>query len=256
MSGAPVLFLGGMDSSGGAGILRDAATALQLGAEYRVAVTAVTAQSDQRVTALHPLPLEVIAAQIALAAEAGLGAVKIGMLGTRAIVDLVAQRLPAVPVVLDPVLRSSSGRALLQPEALAVLLDRLLPRVTLLTPNLPELAALAEAMGLSNDPALCVQALLDRGCAAVLVKGGHAAQAEACADWLSLASGAQHRFSAPRFGFDLRGTGCQLASAIAVHLARGLDLAEAVARAKSMLTQRFREAGSGPYPSARKPVTP
>lgn len=256
MSGAPVLFLGGMDSSGGAGILRDAATALQLGAEYRVAVTAVTAQSDQRVTALHPLPLEVIAAQIALAAEAGLGAVKIGMLGTRAIVELVAQRLPAVPVVLDPVLRSSSGRALLQPEALAVLLDRLLPKVTLLTPNLPELAALAEAMGLSNDPALCVQALLDRGCAAVLVKGGHAARSDVSDDWLSLASGAQQRFSAPRFGFDLRGTGCQLASAIAVHLARGLDLAEAVARAKSMLTQRFREAASSPYPSARKPATP
>jgi hydroxymethylpyrimidine/phosphomethylpyrimidine kinase len=253
---APVLFIGGMDSSGGAGILRDAATALELGAACRVAVTAVTAQSDQRVTALHPVPVQIIAAQIALGAEAELGAVKIGMLGTCATVDLVARSLPPAPVVLDPVLRSSSGRALLEPEAMALLLDRLLPQVTLLTPNVPELAALADAMGVGGDAATCVQALLDRGCAAVLLKGGHAAQAALCEDWLYMAGQDRLVFSAQRFDVDLRGTGCQLASAIAVHLARGLGLVEAVDRAKAMLTQRFREASIGPYPSARKTVTP
>jgi hydroxymethylpyrimidine/phosphomethylpyrimidine kinase len=255
MTPAPVLFIGGMDSSGGAGILRDTATAQQLGAAYRVAVTSVTAQSDQRVTALHPVPLEAIAAQMTLAAEAAVGSVKIGMLGTSATIDLVSQSLPDAPVVLDPVLRSSSGRELLEPLGIAALLERLLPRVTLLTPNLPELEVLADAMGVSKDHESCVRALLDRGCSGVLVKGGHGAQTKHCEDWLYLANGARHVFTAERFPITLRGTGCQLASAIAVHLARGLGMVEAVTTAKAMLTQRFRDAQGGPYPSSGKTAT-
>ena len=115
-----ILVIGGVDSGGGAGILRDYSTARNLGVQVRVAVTAVTAQDDEGVHALHPMPPEIVAAQIA--STGPVGAVKIGMLGTAAIVAAVVQALPAaVPVVLDPVLRSSSGHDLLDSQGLHAL---------------------------------------------------------------------------------------------------------------------------------------
>lgn len=243
---APVLFIGGMDSSGGAGLLRDTATAAALGVTARVAVTAVTAQSDRRVAAVQPVSARLVAAQIALAAETGIGAAKTGMLTNRAVVLAVAATLPPVPLVVDPVLCASSGHALLDAAGIAALLARLLPRTTLLTPNLPELAVLAAHLGLAPDSAepRIVAALLARGCGAVLVKGGHAADPQTCEDRLYRRDQQVQAFRAPRIAAQARGTGCELASAIAAHLSAGQALEQAIHKAKQRVGRRLAQAAA------------
>lgn len=244
----PVLFIGGMDSSGGAGLMRDCTMARDCGVDARVAVTAVTAQSVTEVSAVHPVPPEVVAAQIAAAGP--VAAVKIGMLGTTPIVEAVAAALPDVPCVIDPVLRSSSGRDLLDRDGLDLLLACLVPRATVITPNLPELAALADRLGLTaRDERTCVDALLGRGCHAVLVKGGHSKHPDISEDRLYIGDAPPLSFAAPRIGMTLRGTGCQLASAIASYPLRRDNLPEAVAAAKSRVQSRFLVAAA-----ARNPV--
>lgn len=232
---ASVLLIGGMDSSGGAGVSRDAIAVGQAGLAAVFAVTAVTAQTDQRVSAVHSVPADVVADQIAAAGP--VGAVKLGMLCNRAIVDAVADALPQAPLVLDPVIRSSSGHALLDAEGVAALLSRLVPRAALLTPNLPELDWLAQAMGCPVDRV--VSALLDVGCGAVLVKGGHGDDPQASVDTLFRPDQPPIRYEAPRYPVSLRGTGCQLASTIAAHLAQGRTLEHAVQAGKDALTIRF-----------------
>ena len=237
----PVLLVGGMDSSGGAGLLRDTATLAGLGVPARVAVTAVTAQTDRAVTASHPVPPEVVAAQIA-AAGPDIGAIKIGMLATAGIVEAVANALPPAPLVLDPVLRSSSGADLLDPAGMALLMEKLLPRVFLLTPNLPELRMLAGLVGLKEGaaPERVVRTLLARGCDAVLVKGGHdEADTRSSADTLYRRDDEPVTFASPRYPGTLRGTGCQLASGIAGSLVLGFPLVEAISRAKGLIDARF-----------------
>ncbi|MFD1883156.1 bifunctional hydroxymethylpyrimidine kinase/phosphomethylpyrimidine kinase [Paracoccus pacificus] len=238
---APVLIIGGMDSSGGAGVLRDAATVAALGGDSRVAVTAVTAQSDRAVSAVHMVPPAVVAAQIITAAQGPIGAAKVGMLVTRRIVETVAEVLPDAPLVLDPVIRSSSGRTLLDSGGVRALIATLLPRTTVLTPNLPELAALAAQVDLAADAAepAIARALLAQGCQAVLVKGGHADAGDMAEDRLYLGGGDPIRLTAPRIGIRLRGTGCFLASAIALYLARGDSIPEAAGRAKQDMQARF-----------------
>ncbi|MBU1277594.1 MAG: hydroxymethylpyrimidine/phosphomethylpyrimidine kinase [Alphaproteobacteria bacterium] len=229
MSGV-VLCIGGLDSSGGAGVLRDSATVHALGGTARVAVTAVTAQSDHAVTAVHAVPPKVVTEQIDIAGP--VSAVKIGMLGTVGIVEAVAATLPRAPCVLDPVLMSSSGHMLLDDPGVTALLERLLPKVDLLTPNVPELAALARRLGVpEGDHGACVERLLQRGCGAVLVKGGHA-QGTASVDHLYRRDIPVVAFTAPRIDATLRGTGCRLASAIAVHIAQGASLVDAITAAK------------------------
>ena len=249
---APLLLIGGLDSSGGAGILRDAATAAQHGVPYRTAVTAVTAQTDAAVTTIHLVPAPVIRAQIAAAGE--VAAIKIGMLGTAAIVTAIADALPPVPLVLDPVLRASSGRALLDPPGLRLLIGRLLPRCMLLTPNLPELALLGRALGLpeGTTEAEIAAALIAAGARNVLVKGGHAATPGRCEDRLYRATGTVLRFAGPRHRATLRGTGCQLATGIAAEIALGRALPEAIPRARALLAQRFAaaEAATTAHPCA------
>jgi hydroxymethylpyrimidine/phosphomethylpyrimidine kinase len=242
---APVLFIGGMDSSGGAGLVRDAATAQALGSRCRVAVTAVTAQSDGRVAAVLPMPPELVAAQIGLAAEGGISAAKLGMLANGAVVRAVASTLPlGVLLVLDPVLQASSGGPLLDEAGCLAMLGLLLPRTSVLTPNLPELGILACRLGLAAAPeAEVATALLARGVGAVLVKGGHDSAADFCEDRLYRPGQAVARFRSRRWPGTLRGTGCQLASAIAVGLSAGLGLAEAVAGGKSQIEKRFQEDG-------------
>lgn len=242
---APVLFIGGMDSSGGAGLLRDAATATALGAAYRVAVTAVTAQSDRQVAATLPMPPDMVAAQIALTAKAGIAATKIGMLANRDVVVAVAANLPRAPLVLDPVLQSTSGHELLDAPGIAAFMTLLLPHTAVLTPNLPELAALAAYLGLAyskHNPiteAQVANALLARGCAAVLVKGGHSEDSAFCEDRLYRNGQSVLPFRAPRLAASLRGTGCQLASALAIGLCAKMPLETAIATAKAMVTRRF-----------------
>ncbi|AVO38713.1 bifunctional hydroxymethylpyrimidine kinase/phosphomethylpyrimidine kinase [Pukyongiella litopenaei] len=243
MSGA-VLFIGGMDSSGGAGLLRDCAAAAEVAAEARVAVTAVTAQDDRAVTAIHPVPPEMVTAQITAADD--VAAIKIGMLCSARIVDAVAAALPRAPRVLDPVLKSSSGRDLLDAEGVDLLVERLLPATDLLTPNLPELAVLARHLGVgAADETACIEALFARGCGAVLVKGGHAAPSPVSEDRLYVPGAPPARFTRPRIGVAVRGTGCFLASAIAAHLARGCDLYGATDAAKALLHARFLRVAAG-----------
>lgn len=226
-----VLAIGGVDSSGGAGVLRDSATVCALGGVARVAVTAVTAQNDHAVSAVHVMPADVVVDQIEMAGS--VGAVKIGMLATAAIVEAVATALPRAPCVLDPVLMSSSGHMLLDDLGLSALLERLLPKVDLLTPNVPELAALARRFGRADeDHHVCAALLLQKGCRAVLVKGGHA-EGKASEDHLYLPDRPRVTFTAPRIDATLRGTGCRLASAIALHLANGDSLDHAVGAAKN-----------------------
>lgn len=238
-----VLVIGGLDSSGGAGVLRDAEAVARLGGVARVAVTAVTAQTDRAVLDVHPVPPATLRAQIAAALQQGpVAAVKIGMLGTAAAVREVVAALPCeLPWVVDPVLAASSGAPLLEADALAVLLDTLLPRATLVTPNLPELAALAarcrpDAAGAGADEA--VQALLAHA-PALLVKGGHAPAAARVIDRLYRRDAPMREFAAARHPFALRGTGCLLSSLIATALAGGDPLEAAVSRARAALAGWF-----------------
>jgi hydroxymethylpyrimidine/phosphomethylpyrimidine kinase len=242
-----VLLIGGTDSSGGAGLTRDVSTLTSLGAYALCAVTAVTAQSDAALTALQRLPAELVSAQIAAAlASRPARAVKTGMLATQAIVLAVAASLPArdeVPLVLDPVLMSSSGAVLLDAGGQAALRQHLLPRTTVLTPNIPEAAALLGRRVALTDEQLLEQAgaLLALGPQAVLLKGGHGTGAMA-RDLLLEAGKPPRWLSAPRQVGARRGTGCALAAGIAAGLATGLGLADACERAKRHVSERWQQA--------------
>ena len=231
-----VLLVAGSDSSGGAGLVRDVRTLTRLDTRALCVVTAVTAQSDTQLTAVHVVPPESVRAQMTAAlATRHVDAIKVGMLATRATVLAVAAALPqaAPPVVLDPVLASSSGGELLDEAGRSALRAALLPRTTLLTPNIPEAAALLGVPIARSEAELLRQAaaLLALGPQAVLLKGGHNDGPEATD--LLLASNAPPRWlRAPRINAARRGTGCALSAAIAAGLAAGLALAAACERAK------------------------
>ena len=237
-----VLVIAGTDSSGAAGLARDLRTLAYFDTAALCAVTAVTAQTDTQLSATHVVPPEMVRAQMAAALTTGkVGAIKIGMLGTRATVLAVAASLPPraqVPIVLDPVLASSSGGALLEEAGREALIEHLVPHVTLITPNIPEAAALLGTAAVSLESALLqqAQALLALGPQAVLLKGGHGTGAQAV-DYLVGQVQPPRRLSAPRLPGTLRGTGCALASGIAAGLAAGLALEEACARAKRHVTE-------------------
>ena len=240
-----VLVIAGSDSSGGAGLTRDVSTLTRLATRALCVVTAVTAQSDAHLTAVHVVPARLVRQQMTAAlATAPVDAIKIGMLATRATVLAVAATLPATapPLVLDPVLASSSGGELLDDAGRSALCAALLPRTTLLTPNIPEAAALLGA-GIARSEAELLQqaaALLALGPHAVLLKGGHGDGPEATD--LLLASGAPPRWlRAPRISAVCRGTGCALSAAIAAGLASGLELTAACERAKQHVTRLLQE---------------
>jgi hydroxymethylpyrimidine/phosphomethylpyrimidine kinase len=200
-------------------------------------VTAVTVQSDSRVSAVHPLPPELVRAQIEAALATGrVGAIKIGMLGTGAVALAVAACLPPrerVPMVLDPVLASSSGAALLDARGRQVLREHLAPRATLVTPNIPEAAALLGIEPATTEEEVLRQAhaWLALGPAAVLIKGGHGSGGEAV-DLLVSAEASPRRLVSVRSARTHRGTGCALATGIAAGLAAGMELGDACARAR------------------------
>lgn len=247
MSGRPaVLVIAGSDSSGGAGISRDLKTLADLGVAALCAVTAVTAQTHGRLVSVHHVPPEVVRAQVRAALEStAVAAIKIGMLGTGATVNAVADSLPrggTIPVVLDPVLLSSSGGVLLDEAGRAQMRARLFPLASLLTPNIPEAASLCGTAPASRPEELLEQArsLLGAGARAVLLKGGHADGPEAV-DLLLSADGEPRWISAPRLNARRRGTGCALACAVAAALAGGSSLEDACRSGKryvhSMLTE-------------------
>ena len=231
-----VLIIAGSDSSGGAGIQADIKTVTMLGGYAATAVTAVTVQNTLGVSAVHAIPAEVVAAQMrAVIGDIGVDAVKIGMLGDADVIAAVAEVLRGlkVPIVLDPVMVAKGGASLLADDAVEALVRYLLPLSTIVTPNTPELAALTGTeVDDEGDAVLAAQELLGLGARAVLAKGGHLA-GEEVTDWLVTANG-QTRFVSRRI--DTRhthGTGCTLASAIAVGLGRAEPLAEAVAAARA-----------------------
>ena len=227
-----LLVIAGTDSSGGAGLTRDLATAAGFGVAVCPVVTAVTAQTDQGLHAAQGIEPDLIHAQIISALRTpGIRAVKIGMLGTGDAVRAVAQALKTteLPVVLDPVLRSTSGGKLLDAQGLEVLMDELLPNVTLVTPNLDELATLS---GLPKAPV--TEQVQRLGAKAVLVKGGHGTGAD-CTDTLFSETSEAGTFSGPRLPVTKRGTGCTLATAIACGLAEGLSISAACSRAREHL---------------------
>lgn len=239
-----ILVIAGTDSSGGAGLTRDTAMATQLGCRVAPVVTAVTAQTSCALTCVSAVPAEVIKAQICAALQdAPVAAVKIGMIGSDDAARTIARCLPSdVPVVLDPVLKTTSGGTLASGQSLAPLLDR----VTLLTPNLSE-SAILSGHPVSDDPdALQRQAdallapCASRGPAAVLIKGGHGTGTQSRDHLFTQSS--HEVFSAPRLAREMRGTGCTLATAIACNLARGLTVSLACAEAKRAITDVLRQA--------------
>lgn len=243
------LTVAGSDPGGGAGIQAD----LKVFAAFDVfgtsAITAVTAQNSMRVSAIHSVPPTVVAAQIEAAfADLPVASVKIGMLGNAGVIAAVAETLSrhdASQIVLDPVLVATSGARLLPEEALAALVALLLPRTLLLTPNLPEAAALTGTPIAMDETAMIVQAraLLTMGPKAVLIKGGHAA-GQRSTDLLIDADGVT-RFSAQRQSVgEIHGGGCMFSSAVAAGLARGWPLAAAVTHAKGFISRAIAAAPS------------
>ena len=239
MTGVParVLAIAGSDSSGGAGLLRDARVFADFGVSGSCAVTAVTAQTHHGVSASYVLSAELVRQQIQAALDAApVNAIKIGMLGNAAVVAAVVEALsdsPSIPVVLDPVLASSSGTRLLDNQGLRVLKERLLPRCTLVTPNLAEAAALLDETLASSGAAMIAQAsaLLRLGAPHVLLKGGHSGGEESV-DVLATSGERPTLLRARRVDATLRGTGCALGSAIAAMLAVGEPMASACRRGK------------------------
>jgi hydroxymethylpyrimidine/phosphomethylpyrimidine kinase len=239
--GVPVVVtIAGSDSGAGAGIQADLKTFAALGVYGVSVITAVTAQNTRGVAAIHQVPADVIAAQLdAIFSDFKIAAVKIGMLGDAAAIEAVAAGLArhrADNIVLDPVLAASSGETLLSADALGIL-RKLVCGVQVITPNLPEAAALLSASIARDEAEMRAQAekLLTLGAGAVLIKGGHLDGAESVD--LLVEPDNSLRFAAPRIATqNTHGTGCTLASAIAVGLAKGLALPDAVRDAKTYVS--------------------
>jgi hydroxymethylpyrimidine/phosphomethylpyrimidine kinase len=243
-----VLVIAGSDSSGGAGITRDISTLTELGTGALCAITAITAQTDAQVQLVHPLPATLVEAQIRAALAVGrIGAIKIGMLGSAANIAVVCDSLAhgGAPLVLDPVLTATSGGLLLESGGREPLRSRLLPLATVITPNIPEAAALLGApLARSRDELVAQgEALLALGARAVLLKGGHD-EGRDCVDLLFTNTTSPQEFRAPRSANTRRGSGCALATAIAAGLAAGLELPEACARAKDYIGAFFQRGNS------------
>lgn len=251
-----VLSIAGSDSGGGAGIQADIKAVTALGAFAMTAVTAVTVQNTRGVTGIHAIPEALIEAQVAaVLSDLGADAIKTGMLGTspviRTVTDALARNAAGIPLVVDPVMVAKGGAPLLADEAVATLRQHLLPRATLVTPNLPEAEVLT---GLRIDtPARmreAARALCGLGARAALVKGGHLPGDEII-DVYEGPEGPGEWRSARISSQSTHGTGCTLASAIAAGLAQGLGMSNAIARARAYVHIAIRTApgfgtGHGP----------
>ncbi|GAA4039368.1 hypothetical protein GCM10022281_20310 [Sphingomonas rosea] len=250
-----ILIIAGSDSGGGAGIQADIKTVTMLGGHALTAITAVTAQNSLGVEAVHPVPAEIVLAQIdSVLSDFGADAIKIGMIGSAFTARVVADRLSRlerkIPLVFDPVMIASSGAALAD-DATIEAFGELMDLATVTTPNLPELVRLTG----KEDPVEGALGLVSAHRCAVLVKGGHD-EGEAVADALieedNLTSWQGTRIETPHS----HGTGCTLASAIAVGLAEGKRLPDAVAAARQFVRLALLEApglgeGAGPMGHGR-----
>ena len=234
------LTIAGSDPSGGAGIQADLKTFTVFGAYGASVITALTAQNTRGVTGVHQVPAEFIAAQFdAVTSDLNIGATKTGMLGDEETVRTVARLIAGAKlkrVVVDPVMVATSGDVLLAPDAIAAVRSLMLPLATLITPNLPEAAKLLNQpiAATDGDGERQAQELLDFGCGAVLLKGGHGEGAESV-DYFVTRAGSL-RLSKPRIATrNTHGTGCTLAAAVTAGLALGIPLEDAVRRAKEFV---------------------
>jgi len=251
--------IAGSDSGGGAGIQADLKTFSALGVYGASVITALTAQNTRGVRAIHDVPPVFVSEQIdAVFSDLAVNAVKIGMLSQPKVIEAVAaglERWQQTKVVLDPVMVAASGDRLLAPAAIDVLRRVLIPRALVITPNLPEAAALLDGPVARNEAEMREQAqrLLRLGARAVLLKGGHADGAESVdllVDKTTVARLAAERIKTE----NTHGTGCTLSSAIAAGLAKGQDLATAVRKAKDYVTAAIKASdrikiGSGHGPT-------
>jgi hydroxymethylpyrimidine/phosphomethylpyrimidine kinase len=246
------LAIAGSDSGGGAGIQADLKAFARCGVHGMTAITALTAQHTAGVEMVTPVPPEMIIAQVhAVANDIGVDAVKIGMLGDEPTIEAVAEALDLVgeaPVVVDPVMVAESGAVLLDPNAKAALIERILPRATVTTPNLPEARELS---GLGDDASAeeLGRAIIALGPQAAVVTGGHASDG---ADVLVEDHGCV-RIEGPRYPDGAsHGSGCTHSSALAAFLARGEDVPAAARWAREIAAEavgnglRGLGAGSGP----------
>lgn len=230
-----VLIIAGSDSGGGAGIQGDLKTVTCLGGYGMTAITALTAQNTQGVFGVHPVPEAFIAQQIDLCLnDIGADVVKTGMLHSAGVIDVVVKHIPqGIPLVVDPVMVAKGGAPLLEAAALEAMRTRLIPRATILTPNLPEAALLlGRSIGESPEEMIAaVNELYALGCKTILLKGGHAA-GEQLTDVLGVAGNPPILLETKRIPTEhTHGTGCCFASAIATGLAQRLTLETAVHRA-------------------------
>ena len=239
---ARVLTIAGSDSGGGAGIQADLKTFAALGCYGMSAITALTAQNTVWVQAIHVVPPAFLRQQIdAVLDDIGADAVKIGMLHVPEVVQVVAsalQRHGLERVIVDPVMVATSGDRLIAEETVAVLVRDVFPRALLITPNLDEAALLlGHTLSRREDLLPAAQALQALGAPAVLLKGGHL-QGDVVEDLLLERDGTVTRLASERIATrNGHGTGCTLSSAIAAHLALGLDLASAVRRGRDFIVQ-------------------
>lgn len=251
-----VLIIAGSDSGGGAGIQADIKAVSALGAYAMTAVTALTAQNTLGVQDVYPIPTEFLERQMeSVLTDLGADCVKTGMLHESKVIETVVGTVdrfaPDTPLIVDPVMVAKGGAALLVDEAVETLRSRLVPRATVLTPNIPEAEALTgQSVSGDSDLDRLAEALLALGPKAVLLKGGHM-DGDIVRDRLVTGDGIRF-FENPRIDTaHTHGTGCTLASAIAAGIAQGLELDDAVARAEAYLHEAIRTApgyggGHGP----------
>lgn len=253
-----VLSIAGSDSGGGAGVQADLKAFVRVGVHGTTAITAITAQNTIGVDVIHPVPPEVIIAQVrAITDDIGVDAVKVGMLGDRATIAAVVEALTLVgdvPVVVDPVMVAESGADLLALDARYELIRSILPLASVLTPNLPEArrlaaAALTDARGDASDAVALAAAIRSLGPSAVVVTGGHADGIDVLDDGEGeplLIPGDIHPDGSAH------GSGCTHSSALAGLLARGLPLRSAAVVARTIAAEAIgnglRELGAGPGP--------
>ncbi len=248
-----VLSIAGSDSGGGAGIQADLKAFAKAGVHGTTAITALTAQNTVGVTGVHPVPPAFVAEQIrAVADDLGVDAVKIGMLGDAPVIEAVAKALdelpPGTPVVVDPVMVAESGARLLPPDAERALIDLILPRATVATPNVPEARALTRSPD-DATPEHLARAVKQLGPQVAVVTGGHREEAtDLLFDGTGLVEipGERHPDGAAH------GSGCTHSSTLAARLALGDDPIDAARAAKAAASDAvrdgLREVGAGPGP--------
>ena len=236
-----VLCAAGHDPSGGAGIQADAQAILAAGAHPLTVITCLTNQDTCGVRRLWPQPFEQVAEQCQLLMDdSNVTAIKIGLIGSSRVVhtlcDIIDHR-PDLPVILDPILSSGSGQTLADAALLNQIRTNLIPRCTLVTPNLPE----ARALAAGEDPLDCATSLLNRGCTSVLITGTHAETPDVT-NRLYDRNGERDAWTWPRLPGNYHGSGCTLSSAIAARMALGMPLVDAVAAAQDYTWETLKHA--------------